>query len=617
MGSLGQTCLQRLLEFDVTLRCLDLHPPSWQSPAVEARLSPHLTLGDMRLAHVLKRAGAAEARAVLLLSSESTANFEAALQVRLLNASAEIVVRSSSQQASLGVLVEQNLPGMAVVDPLLLSAGVITTALRPGHPTASFEADGQIYQIFEGPMEDRRYQRRVRLPAELEGGMPVLLTPKTFRTQEQAAAADQRRSGWPWRLRSSTLQRLVLWGRQRQPLQLVAAGSLLALLVLGVHLFSRAGGWTQGVFVTLALLKGEYVDPVNVVLADARGLQILSGWLIAVTLLYSLVGTLITSALVAFILERLLRERLGYAHSLTLRRGMRPILLVEGGVLASRVSRALQREKQVVVRVQPAGPSMRPEKGSIVYEHLDAALEALDGRSVLAVGLLSTDLLTNLHAALAFQQRWPMARMAILVHAVGASVQLGELLGGVSVISTVDLVADAVVATAFGERVEGVLQLRGANLLLVRYRIRAGDTLSGLNVSRLENGYGVTAVSLLRRRHTTAIELPPPELVVAEGDQLLVLATLASLRRIELAQAILPSWRLRLKMSGVATADRCFEAQQSLARWIGCAPGEVASLLDGHEHLSPPLDQDISELLINDLRRQGVHCSLESIEGPV
>jgi hypothetical protein len=173
------------------------------------------------------------------------------------------------------------------------------------------------------------------------------------------------------------------------------------------------------------------------------------------------------------------------------------------------------------------------------------------------------------------------------------------------------------VATAFGERVEGVLQLRGANLLLVRYRIRAGDTVSGLNVSRLENGYGVTAVSLRRRRHATAIELPPPELVVAEGDQLLVLATLASLRRIELAQAILPSWRLRLKLLWVATADRCFEAQQSLARWIGCAPGEVAALLDGQEHLSPPLDQDISELLINDLRRQGVHCSLESIEGPV
>jgi hypothetical protein len=552
---------------------------------------------------------------MLLLSSESTANFEAALQVRLLNVSAEIMVRSSSQQASLGVLVEQNLPGIAVEDPLLLSAGAITTALRPGHPTASFEADGQSYQIFEGAMEDRRYQRRVRLLGELAGGMPVLLTPKTFRTQEHAADADQRRSGWQWRLCWISLQRLAPPLHQRPPLQLVAAGFLLALLVVGVPLFSRAGGWTQGMFVTLALLKGEYVDPVNVVLADAKGLQILSGWLIAVTLFYSLVGTLITSASVAFILERLLRDRLGYANPRRLRRGMRPILLVEGGVLASRVSSALQREKQVVVHVQPAAPSMHPEKGSIVYEHLDAALEALDGCSVSAVGLLSTDLLTNLHGALAFQQRWPKARLAILAHAVEASVRLGELLGGVSVISTVDLVADAVVATAFGERVEGVLQVRGANLLLVRYRIRAGDTLCGRNVSRLENGYGLTAVSL-RRRHPTAIELPPPELVVADGDQLVVLGTLASLRRIELDQAVLPGWRLRLKLSGGSSAERCFEAQQCLARRIGCVPGDVASLFDRQEHLSPPLDQDISELLINDLRRQGVHCSLEPIEGP-
>jgi hypothetical protein len=147
-------------------------------------------------------------------------------------------------------------------------------------------------------------------------------------------------------------------------------------------------------------------------------------------------------------------------------------------------------------------------------------------------------------------------------------------------------------------------------------RIRAGDTLCGRNVSRFENGYGVTAVSLRRRHHPTAIELPPPELVVADGDQLVVLGTLASLRRIELAQAVLPGWRLRLKLSVGSSAERCFEAQQCLARRIGCVPGDVASLFDRQEHLSPPLDQDISELLINDLRRQGVHCSLEPIEGP-
>jgi hypothetical protein len=37
----------------------------------------------------------------------------------------------------------------------------------------------------------------------------------------------------------------------------------------------------------------------------------------------------------------------------------------------------------------------------------------------------------------------------------------------------------------------------------------------------------------------------------------------------------------------------------------------VAALLDGHEHLSPPLDGDICDLLIAELRRQGVRCQVE------
>ncbi|MFM7452733.1 MAG: NAD-binding protein, partial [Cyanobium sp.] len=115
LGSLGQACLQRLLSFNVPLACVDLEPPQWRDPSLEQRLRGCLTLGDMRLPHVLRQAGAPAARAVLLLSSESSINMEAALQVRLLNPGADIVVRSSSRQADLGQLLEERLPGLAVV----------------------------------------------------------------------------------------------------------------------------------------------------------------------------------------------------------------------------------------------------------------------------------------------------------------------------------------------------------------------------------------------------------------------------------------------------------------------------------------------------------------------
>lgn len=130
LGALGQACLQRLVRFHVPIRCLDQQLPNWRDPELEAELARQLTLGDMRRPHVLEQAGVVSARAVLLLSSDSTVNIEAALQARLLNPQAEIVVRSSSSQADLGALLEERLPGVAVVDPVLLCAGAIASALR-------------------------------------------------------------------------------------------------------------------------------------------------------------------------------------------------------------------------------------------------------------------------------------------------------------------------------------------------------------------------------------------------------------------------------------------------------------------------------------------------------
>jgi Trk K+ transport system NAD-binding subunit len=611
LGALGQACLKRLLAFDLPLHGVDLRRPDWREPELETRLAATLTFGDMRLAHVLRQAGAESASAVLLLTADSTINFEAALQVRLLNPRAEIVVRSSSHRADLGALLEIRLPGVAVVDPTLLCADAIITALRPASKLASVEVDGQIIQLLEGAVPDLRQKKQVRLTGSPSASPPVWLTARSALSNRDPMAPGQSRRHRVLAWLRSTLQKLRVWLRARSGLQRWACAVLILLLLVGVRIFSRMGGWMQGVFVTLALLKGEYVDPVNLLLSSTNGKQEVSGWLIGGTLLYSLVGTLLTSALVAVILERLLRERLGMERIRLPRRGPAPVLLVEGSALAQRIAQRLRRDNQLVVRVEPGGSDGSRDKGIVQFGQLEEALQALESRSLSAVGLLSTDLLGNLEAAMALQQRWPEAGVAVLAHDFGAAKPLGELLGGLAVISAVDLVADAVVATAFGERVEGVLQLQGTHLLIVRYRLQQRDTLCGLNVSRLENGYGVTGVSLRRPRHREPILLPPPELVLAAGDQLVVLATAASLRSIELGNPVPPNYRLRIQLLGKLTQERRFQAQQSLARWIGCLPREVVHLLDGEKHLTPPVDREICDLLVEDLQRQGVECTLE------
>jgi Trk K+ transport system NAD-binding subunit len=604
LGSLGQACLQRLLSFNVPLACVDLEPPRWRDPSLEQRLRSCLTLGDMRLAHVLRQAGAPGARAVLLLSSESTVNLEAALQVRLLNPRADIVVRAGSRQADLGALLEERLPGVAVVDPVLLCAEAISSALRPETIPVSFEAHGQDFQILAQPWDDHRFQRPLRMPLNQPGGEPLLVMPRSLSQGSDVPVATHRRRRRWQRLPARAAAAL---GQATRPQKLILL-ALVLLAALGVRFFSALGGWQQGLFVTLALLKGEYVDPVNVLLGAGHGLQQVSGWLIGGTLVYSLVGTLLTSALVAAILERLLRDRLGTSRSRLPRRARRPVLLLGSGSLAERVARLQERLGRTVLLV---GSEPTAAAGVIRFDDLPAALQALDGLPARAVGLLSTDLLANLQVALSLQQRWPDARIAMLTHAFGAAEQLGDLLGGVAVISAMDLVADAMVATAFGERIGAVLRLRGTNLLQVLYRVEPDDTLCGRSVARLENGYGITVVSLWRPRRGSALSLPKLDTVVAPDDQLVVLATADSLRRIELGEASPPGCRLRLQNTHIDSAGSRFDAQQLLARALGCLPGEVAGLLDGREHLSPPLDDDLCALLIAELRRQGVRCQVE------
>lgn len=605
LGAMGQACLLRLLDFDVELRGLALERPGWRDPVLERRLDANLVIGDMRQPQRLREAGVEQASAVLLLSSTSTVNFEAALQVRLINPCAEIVVRSSSQQADFGTLLEQRLPGVAVVDPLLLTAGAIVAALRPGRQAAVFRVEEQGFGIIEASLQDRRFQRTLRLPSEAEDTRPMLVTPIGL----TGSGEGQRRSatlvGSLAQLVRKPLVRLRLLLQQRSPLQLLLGATLLMLALGGMRLFAGVGDWKQGVFVTLALLKGEYVDPVNVMLEGLGSIQQASGWLIAGTLLYSLIGTLLTSLLVGVILEWLLRERLGLSRPRRLRRGAPVVVLLGGGSLADEVELGLRREHCAVVRVEDGvgGSAAR----------LEEALSRLDGHRVTAVGLLSSDLLRNLHGALALQEQCPGTELLVLAFSVGASEQLGALLGGVTVISTTDMVADAIVATAFGERVEGVWRLRGRTLLLVRYRISHGDTLCGQSVARLENGYALTAVALKRLHSSRSQALPGPDLRLADGDQVVVLATLPSLRRVQLGDSQPPGWQVRLQVAGSLVADRRFELQQCLARWIGGQPGDMLTLLDGQEHTTAPLDHDISDLLASDLGRLGARAWVEPI----
>lgn len=595
LGKLGQACLRRLRRFDMPLLAMDRHAPDWREPDLEQCLSAPVVIGDMRRPHHLGQAGVRDARAVLLLSSESTVNLEAALQVRLLNPTAQIVVRASGEQRQLGDLLEGRLSGVNVVDPQSLMRWALLQALRPGDDAARFEADGLAFALFQGRWEDHRFQRPVQLERGMEGW---LVAPLAFH-QRAIDRADpdgqpglqprrQPRRRWRW----SALDR-----RSRNLLSLCLG--LVLVIGAGIHQFSLGTSWQHGVFVTLGLLKGEYVDPVNVLSAARPGSRGgLDGATITGTLLLSLLGTLLTSALVAVILDQLLSARFGLKARPRLPRRARPILLIGGDILSESLAQELQREGHCVWPIDADGRA------------LERVQRSLRDHEVRAIGLLSSDLLANVQAMLALQRFWPQARLAMVASAEQAAEQLGELLGGVTVISSLSLAADVIVATAFGERVEGVWPIGEAMGLLVRYRINADDSLCGQSLARIQNGYGVTTIALRRPSRGDVLALPPLDLLLNPGDQLLVLATLAGLRRIELGQLAPPSQRLQLRLRRPLTAEALFEVHRNLARYLGCTVEAAQALQIGEPWQELRIDPELATVLSDNLRRLGLELNL-------
>jgi Trk K+ transport system NAD-binding subunit len=601
LGRLGQACLRTLLHFEAPLRCLDHAPPIWPDGEGMAALADTLVMGDMRHSDALIRAGVRDARAVLLLSSDSGVNLEAALQVRLLNPTARLVVRSNGS-LGLELHLRERLPGLALVDPELLTAGVFANALRPDGSEAAFALDGELFRVVRTVLPtdsaqdlftlQGRQQRLLQWCPAHQGslGPPASqwwdlgAKPKVgdhLLWLEAVRSLDSHRPGkgnWFQDTRTRCwlalegFQESVRTGTRRWSWGWLLGVALFALvLVVGSARFGF-GSPLRGVLLTIALLKGEYIDALSAMTGggplepDRLGLAALS-------LAFALGGTLLTAWLVAVILDWLLARRLGRREPGPLAGGTSYVLVIGGHLLARRLEKILSQSRFRVRRVQPDGQ----ESADLAFGSLDRALRVLRHGRCQGVAVLGDDLMANLETALSLQDQWPQARLAVQSHSLSHGAELGRLFPGMEVINPLELAAEAVVATAFGERVREVLRVADTNLLLTDYRVETGDTLVGKSLGQIAEGYGVMPVSLSLAGQTGALMLPGLDRVLQPGDALLVLAALPGLRSVETGHLRSPAWRLELLGMGVGVDG--FEAQMLLARHLNQPPGDVAIYL--------------------------------------
>ena len=607
LGSLGQACLKRLLEFDHPLVCIDRQSPQWQSADLQAALAEGLILGDMRLPSTLKAGGIQQARSVLILSSDNTVNLETALQVRLLNQNATVVVRSSSQQGDLNRLLERRIANLITVDPQLLTAGAIAQALRKEAHPATFRVDG--VRILLG----RSSRLGVQRPLQLEAGeLSTTVTPLMVQVDDGIHRRHRNQL-------SSRLIRLVdavkanlrerwtqISTRIFHPtlLEITLALALL-LILLGLMIYGQSYGTRSSLFATFGLLKGEFVDPVNVLIEASQGdVRSLPVSTLVMTLIYALFGTLLTSAVMALFTEQLLSNRLGLRRRRPPRWNSPMVLVMDGKHLGNRVAERLQGDNVSIVRAH------QNDNGEGVS--LETALRWSRRTPLQGAALLSRDLMANLRLALELQEQRPEARLVIATKHLPDADALGHLLGGITVIESVDIAADALVATAFGEEVREIRRVDGSNLMLVRYRIDARDTLHDLSVSRLQCGYGVTVLAVRRSHSAPWLLLPKLEWPLSNGQEALVLADLKGLRRVEQGSATVPRWRVRFRV--LEHSVQAFDTQQCLARYLNMPPGQFQALMDGEEHVTPAIDHDLAFQLMQGLRRIAVQSTLEEVD---
>jgi hypothetical protein len=218
--------------------------------------------------------------------------------------------------------------------------------------------------------------------------------------------------------------------------------------------------------------------------------------------------------------------------------------------------------------------------------------------------------MSNLEMALSLQELWPTALLAVQSHSPSHGSELSRLFPGMAVVNPLELAAEAVVATALGERVREVLRVAETNLLLTDYRVEDGDTLVGHSLGEVAEGYGVLPISLVPAGQSAALMLPGLDRVLQPGDALLVLAALAGLRAVETGELRGPLWCVAIRGLGVGTD--VYEAQMVLARYLNRPPGMVATYLDSpsEPRLTPPLHQAPARELEAGLRRLGVKCTL-------
>ncbi len=651
LGSLGQHCVAALSEFGVKVVGVEASPPpDWEIPRFPELLED-LVIGDGCQDAVLRRAQIQHCRAALIVTSHERVNAETAIAIRQLNPHSRLVIRSG--QSNLNQLLSEQLGNFVAFDPTELPATAFAIAALGTDTLGFFNLEGHWLRVASQTIEAGNPWCNFRRVGELDSRNRRLLIhyrppappPQSFHaweldtlvqagdilisaeTAEQFLSAQTRRSrrsqaqrsrflwqSWRWASLSQRLWQFwqLSWQQQVQRAAFVCALTTLILLGVGTVLFHNYHPdttWMSAFYVTSILLLGGYSDLFD----DFSTFTEIPGWLQFFALSLTVSGIAIVGVLYALLTQALLSARFQFAK----RRPPVPpqdhVVLIGFGRVCQRVALLLQEFQQSLVAITlnpdfdlnlfPSVPLIRGTKESL----LDLLAKANVSRAK-SVVVATDDEILNLEAGLAARGVNPEASLALRTYGQRLSNHLSKLFPNDQVLCTYAVMGEAFAGAAFGENILGLFRLHNQTILVTEYRIEDTDTLHGLLLSEVAYGYGV--VPLL---HQTAGEtsrlLPSDDICLRAGDRLVVLASSASLRRIELGEAALRQWTLELIEARNSSA--LFVGGNILARISGCPLSEARELMNQLPTvLRSPLYRHQAQRLARELQKAQIKTQL-------
>lgn len=627
-GRVGQRVLESLRAAGMPAVVVDLN-----AAPDDPRLAGVTAIkGDCRRVELLEQAGAKDARAVVIVTSDDLVNISTALLVRRMNPAARVVVRMFNQNLiSRFTGAVKNTVAMSVS---ALVAPVLALTAVTGDAIGAFKLDDGPRQVSELHVtEDSELAgKRVADVAAEHGLVPLALIPAAGEPQLlQAISGDAALApgdrlvvcGPPQAL-VKLLQRLrgdllpgVYWAgavrrwfrTARRTLTEVDLGVKVITPVLFVTLFASTlvfryglgAAWGDGLYETVSIIATG---------GELHG-EDRPQWAKVFLSVLKLAGAALVAGFTAILTNYLIRARLGGALEVRRVPDGGHVVVCGLGNIGYRVVQELLAMGERVVAIDKAGngPFLEAVRRAGVPVFVgDATVpevlrQARAGSAKVVIAVTSSEL-ANLEVALLSREMNPKQRVVVRVMEPQFAEAIRDAADIRHALSAPLLAAPAFAAAVYGDRVQTLLTAAGRTLVVVDLVVNdAEDHLNGKSLRALALDYSLLPVALAGHDLNT---LRNYRLKV--GDKLTVVAELPDYERLLRLQS--PPAVHSVRVASFPAAAR--EAILPLVRTIRhCSHEEAEAVLAGSPFtLASGLTLGEARELVEQLEREKVAAKL-------